>query len=60
MDKSLIENLVESNRPFRVETASGRVFEIPHRDFMSFSRNKTALYVSYEEDGESILRSFPC
>lgn len=59
MDSSLLEDLIESNRPFRVETASGRIFDIPHRDFVSFSRKKTALIVSYDENGEDHIAIVP-
>ena len=51
MDASLLEELVASNKPFKIETASGRVFDVPHRDFVSFSAKKTALIISYEESG---------
>jgi hypothetical protein len=51
MDASLVEELIANNRPFKIETASGRVFEVPHRDFISFSTRKTALIISYEENG---------
>jgi len=44
MDASLLEELIASNKPFKIETASGRVFEVPHRDFVSFSTRKTALF----------------
>jgi hypothetical protein len=50
MDASLLEELIASNKPFKIETASGRVFEVPHRDFVSFSTRKTALFISYEEN----------
>jgi len=59
MDASLVEDLIAANKPFRIETASGRVFEIPHRDFVSFSRKKTALIVSYEENGEDHIAIVP-
>jgi hypothetical protein len=52
VDKSLLEELIESNHPFRIETASGRVYEIPHRDFVAFSPRKTALFVFFEENNE--------
>ncbi|MBL9153390.1 MAG: hypothetical protein JNK37_12930 [Verrucomicrobiales bacterium] len=52
MDKTLLEELIEANQPFRIETAAGRVFEIPHRDFVAFSPRKTALFVFYEENDE--------
>jgi hypothetical protein len=52
MDASLIEELITKNKPFRIETASGRILEVPHRDFVSFSTRKTSLVVvSYEENG---------
>jgi hypothetical protein len=50
MDASLLEELIASNKSFKIETASGRVFEVPHRDFVSFSTRKTALFISYEEN----------
>jgi hypothetical protein len=59
VDSSLLEDLIESNRPFRVETASGRIFDIPHRDFVSFSRKKTALIVSYDENGGDHIAIVP-
>jgi hypothetical protein len=59
MDKSLIEDLIASGKPFEVETASGRVFEVPHRDFVSFTRNRTALIISYEEKGEDRFAIVP-
>lgn len=52
MDKSLLEALIEHNQPFWIETDSGRVFDIPHRDFVAFSPRKTALFVFFEENGE--------
>jgi|GEM_PF-1763830 len=52
MDSSLIEDPTKENRPFQIETASGRVFDVPHRDIVSFSRTKTALIISYDKDSE--------
>lgn len=51
MDATLLEELIVSNKHFKIETATGRVFEVPHRDFVSFSTRKTALFISYEENG---------
>jgi hypothetical protein len=59
MDRSLIEGLLASNRPFRIETAAVGGFEVPHRDFVSFSRNRTALHICYEEDGEDYFAIVP-
>jgi len=54
-----MEELIEGNQPFRIETAAGRVFEVPHRDFVSFSSRKTALFISYEEEGEEHFAIVP-
>ena len=51
MDASLLEELIAKNKPFKIETASGRLFEVPHRDFVSFSTRKTSLLISYDENG---------
>jgi hypothetical protein len=51
MDVSLIEEPITKSKPFKIETTSGRVFEVPHRDFVSFSTRKTSLIVSYDENG---------
>ena len=59
MDASLIEDLIETNKPFRVETASGRSFDVPNRDFISFSRKKTAVVISYEENGGDHIAIVP-
>jgi hypothetical protein len=51
MDASLIEALITKNKPFKIEIASGRTFEVPHRDFVSFPTREASLIVSYEENG---------
>jgi hypothetical protein len=51
MDAGLLEDLISRNQPFRIETASGRVFEVPHRHFVSFSPKRTSLSVFFEENG---------
>jgi hypothetical protein len=51
MDASLLEDLISKNQPFRVDTASGRVFEVPHRDFVSFTPKRTSILITFEEDG---------
>ena len=54
-----MQELIAKNKPFRVETASGRVFDIPHRDFVSFSPRKTSLIISYEEEGNEHFAIVP-
>jgi hypothetical protein len=51
MEAKPIQDLIEKKKPFRIETAAGRVFEVPHRDFISFSARKTSLIVNYNENG---------
>jgi hypothetical protein len=59
MDVSLIEGLISENKPFRIETASGRVFDVRHRDFLSFSPRKTSLVISFEEGGNEHIAIVP-
>ena len=59
MDASLLDDLISKNKPFRIETASGRVFDVPHRDFLSFSPKKTSVFISYEEDGDEHFAIVP-
>jgi len=59
MDVSLLEDLIAKNKPFRIETDSGRVFDVPHRDFLSFSPKKTSLLISYEENGNEHFAIVP-
>jgi hypothetical protein len=59
MDISLLADLVAKNKPFRLETASGRIFDVPHRDFINFSPRKTTLSIFYEENGEEHFALMP-
>jgi hypothetical protein len=59
MDISLLQDLISKSKPFRIETASGRVFDVPHRDFLSFSPKKTSLLISFEEDGNEHFAIVP-
>ena len=59
MDASLLEDLVAKNRPFRIETASGRAFDVPHRDFISFSPRRTSISIFFEENGEEHFAIVP-
>jgi len=59
VEARLIEGLIEENKPFRIETAAGRVFEVPHRDFISFSARKTSLIVNYAENGDEHFAIVP-
>ena len=59
MGARLIEELIEKNKPFRIETAAGRVFDVPHRDFVAFSSRKTSLLINYSENGDEHFAIVP-
>lgn len=59
MEAKLIQDLIKKNKPFRIETAAGRVFDTPHRDFISFSARKTSLVVNYSENGDEHFAIVP-
>ena len=59
MDAKLIEDLIEKNKPFQIETASGRIFEVPHRDFIAFSSRNTSLVINYSENGDEHFTIVP-
>ncbi|HSH37663.1 MAG TPA: hypothetical protein VK993_02660 [Chthoniobacterales bacterium] len=59
MDASLLEDLIAKNQPLRIETASGRAFDVWHSDFVSFSPRKTSLLIWFEEDGNEHFAIVP-
>lgn len=59
MDAGLLEDLLAKNQPVRIETASGRTFDVRHRDFLSFSPKKTSLLIWFEENGEEHFALVP-
>ena len=59
MQANSIQGLIEKNKPFRIETAAGRVFEVPHRDFISWSPKKTSLLIWYQEQGDDHFAIVP-
>ena len=59
MEAKLIQDLIEKNKPFRIETAAGRTFDIPHRDYISFSARKTSLVVNYSKNGDEHFAIVP-
>jgi hypothetical protein len=59
VDASLLENLISKNQPLRIETASERVFDVRHPDFVSFSPRKTSVLIWCEENGEEHFAIVP-
>ena len=53
-----VENLrtaIETNRPFRIQMADGREYEVPHRDFVAFTRKGTSLVLVTDDDRFQVL-----
>jgi len=59
MGAGIIDQAIETNGPFRIKTASGDVYEVPHRDFVAFTARKTTLVVNYERDGNEEIAWIP-
>jgi hypothetical protein len=59
MDASVIQNLLSRNQPFRIETTSGRGYDVQHRDFVSFSLKRTSISIFFEENGEDHFAIVP-
>ncbi len=59
MDRSYVERAIASNKPFVIKTAGGDRYEVPHRDFISFSAKRTTLIISFEKEGREELAYVP-
>lgn len=59
MDAGLLEEVISKNRPFQIETASGRIFDVAHCDFVAFSPKRTSLAIFYEENGQEHFAIVP-
>ncbi len=59
MNASIIEQVIETNGPFRIKTAAGDVYEVPHRDFVAFTARRTTLVVNFERDGKEKIAWIP-
>lgn len=59
MDRSFVEKAIESNEPFVVKTTGGDIYEVPHRDFISFSAKRTTLIISFEKGSREELAYVP-
>jgi len=59
MDRSLLQDRIDSNQPFTIETASGRQFHVPGQDFIHFSPSKTAVVIFWTEDDGDHMADVP-
>jgi hypothetical protein len=50
-----IHEAIESHRRFQIQMADGRKYEVPHPDFISFTRKRTAVLVSLENERVQML-----
>ena len=55
MTVEAIREALRSRRPFKVTTADGRTFEMPHPEFAALSRSGRLLYVMLENDRTEAL-----
>ena len=55
MTRDNIVNAIETNHPFVITMADGRRFEVPHRDYIAFTRKYTAVIVSGENERTHVL-----
>ncbi len=59
MTAAVIERDIDSDGPFRIKTAGGDVYEVPHRDFVAFTARKTTLVVNFEREGREGIAWVP-
>ena len=54
IDSMTVENLKEvmaTGKPFTIQMADGQKYEVPHPDFVAFTRKRTTI-AFYDEDGK--------
>lgn len=53
-----VENLheaLDSGHPFEIQMAAGNAYPVPHRDFLAFTRKRTAVLLSQDNGRVQIL-----
>ena len=50
-----IREAIESHRPFEIQMADGRGYQVTHPDFISFTRKRTAVLISQDDERVQIL-----
>ncbi len=55
MTKENLHEAIETNQPFIITMADGKEYDVPHRDFISFTRKGTAAIVSGEKERIFVL-----
>lgn len=49
MSRSQIESAIEQGRPFKILMADGKEYDVPHRDHVYLTPNKTIVVVADDE-----------
>jgi hypothetical protein len=52
MDAKVFSDLLARNQPIRIDTASGRSYEVAHPDFIAISPSRTTIFLFHQENGE--------
>jgi len=55
MTKENLESAIESGCAFTIRMADGATYEVPHRDFIAWTRKRTAVVVTDAGDHTHIL-----
>lgn len=55
MTRENLHSAIEANLPFTISMADGKEYDVPHRDFISFTRKGTSAIVSTEDDRIHVL-----
>lgn len=50
MDRKLLQERIDANKPFSIATASGDRYVVESADYIHFSPSKTAVFVFWTDD----------
>ncbi|HWB05099.1 MAG TPA: hypothetical protein VG796_18860 [Verrucomicrobiales bacterium] len=51
MTRKQLEAVIEEGAPFTLRLADGRLYQVPHRDYISLPPKNATVAVVYEDDG---------
>jgi hypothetical protein len=50
-----LHEALDTGRPFEIQMADGHAYQVPHRDFLAFTRKRTAVMVALDNGRTQIL-----
>lgn len=50
-----IHEALDSGQPFEIQMADGRTYPVPHRDFLAFTRERTAVLLTQDNGPFQLL-----